>query len=151
MFIVLVDGRFDQVVDVATMFTCTLFPSHRIRIVYTRIFESLSLPMTMLISFDLLWIISWLYPCRQIRFNRQLDRVTHRCCSSPGSFHRIFLHVRFFIVLMKLRRMCRKSYCFLLQWTMTTTGYLFFSFQLPGVCGSGFMWKWCLRILLRQP
>ena len=23
---------------------------------------------------------------RQIRFNSQLDRVTHRCCSSPGSF-----------------------------------------------------------------
>ena len=33
--------------------------------------------------------------------------------------------------------MCRKSYCFSLPWTMTTTGSLFFSFQLPGLCGSG--------------
>ena len=33
VFIILVDGRFDQAVDVATMFTCTLFPPHRICIV----------------------------------------------------------------------------------------------------------------------
>ena len=39
----------------------------------------------------------------------------------------------FFIVLLKLCRMCRKSYCFSLPWTMTT----FFLFQLPGLCGSG--------------
>ena len=32
--IVLADGRFDQAVDVANMFTCTLFPPHRICIVY---------------------------------------------------------------------------------------------------------------------
>ena len=35
MFIFLVDERFDQAVDVATMFTCTLFPPHRICIGYT--------------------------------------------------------------------------------------------------------------------
>ena len=34
VFIVLVDDRVDQAVDVATMFTCTLFPPHRICIVY---------------------------------------------------------------------------------------------------------------------
>ncbi len=34
VFFVLGDGRFDQAVDVATMFTCTLFPPQRICIVY---------------------------------------------------------------------------------------------------------------------
>ena len=38
---------------------------------------------------------------------------------------------------MKLCRICRKSYCFSLPWTMTTTGSLFFSLELPGLCGSG--------------
>ena len=52
----MVDGRCDQAVDVATMFTCTLFPPHRICIAC----ESFSLLMTMLISFYLLWIMSWL-------------------------------------------------------------------------------------------
>ena len=33
--------------------------------------------------------------------------------------------------------MCRKSYCLSLPWTMTTTGSLLFSFQLPCLCGSG--------------
>ena len=50
------------------------------------IWELFALLMTMLISFYLLWIFSWLYPCRQTRFNSQLNRVTHRCCSSSGSF-----------------------------------------------------------------
>ena len=45
-----------EAVDVATMFTCALFPTHRICIVYTC--ESFSLLLTMLISFYLLWIIS---------------------------------------------------------------------------------------------
>ena len=45
--------------------------------------------------------------------------------------------MRFFIVIMKLCRICRKSYCFSLPWTMTTTGSLFFSLELPGLCGSG--------------
>ena len=60
-----------------------------------------------------------------------------------------YSYVRFFIVLLKLRRRWRKSYasmpvlanamcyCFSLPSTMTTTGFLFFSFQLPGLCGSG--------------
>ena len=34
VFIFLLDEIFDQAFDVATMFTCTLFPPHRIRIVY---------------------------------------------------------------------------------------------------------------------
>ena len=59
VFIVLVDGRFDQSVDVATMFTCRPYtvssPLH-LHCIYMR--ESFSLLMTMLISFYLLWIIS---------------------------------------------------------------------------------------------
>ena len=49
---VLVDERFDQAVDVATMFTCTLFSPHRICSVYRAytVCESVSLLMTMLIS-----------------------------------------------------------------------------------------------------
>ena len=82
------------------------------------------------------------HDCIQIRFNSQLERVTQRCCSSPARFDRSFVisieySYTYFIVLLKLRRMCRKSYCFSLPWTMTTTGSLFFSFQLPGLCGSG--------------
>ena len=47
-----------------------------------------------------------------------------------------YSYVRFSIVLLKLRRRRRKSYSFLLPSTMTSTGSLFFSFQLPGLCGS---------------
>ena len=57
VFIVLVDGRFGQAVDMATMFTCRPYtvssPLHlHCIIVYIR--ESFSLLMTMLISFYLL-------------------------------------------------------------------------------------------------
>ena len=57
VFIVLVDGRFDQAVDVATMFTCRPYtvssPLH-LRCIYRPIRESFSLLMTMLIRFYLL-------------------------------------------------------------------------------------------------
>ena len=52
------------------LISCTLFPHHRICIVY--MCESFSLLMTMLISFYLLWSFH--------------DWVTRRCCSSPCSF-----------------------------------------------------------------
>ena len=56
VFIVLVDGRFDQAADVATMFTCRPYTvsSPTAFALYIYIRESLSLLMTMLISFYLL-------------------------------------------------------------------------------------------------
>ena len=45
--------------------------------------------------------------------------------------------VQFFVILLGLLRRCRKSYCFSLPSTLTTICSLFFSFHLPGLCGSG--------------
>ena len=47
---------------------------------------------------------------RQTRFNSQLNRVTHRCCSSPDSFERFD---RSFIISIE---------------------HYYSSFQLPGLC-----------------
>ena len=174
---------FDQDVGVATMFTCALFPPHRIwsrrwygnhvymctvsfpsYLIKTLVWQPclhvhcfLPIVFALYVSHFHCWWQCWsasiscgsFHDC--IHVGRlvsivSLNRVTRRCCSSPGSalwwmishIHQISrTYVRFFIVLLKLRRRCRKSYCFSLPSTMTTTGSLFFSFQVPGLCGSG--------------
>ena len=61
MFIVVVDERFDQAVDVATM--CTLFPPHSICIADDYADQ-------LLFVVDLFMIVD--YPCRQTLFNSPL-------------------------------------------------------------------------------
>ena len=77
----MVDEILDQAVDVTTMYTCTLFPPHRICIARV-IFIADDNVDQLIFVVDLFVIVS----CRQNRFSIQLNRVIDGCCYTPGSF-----------------------------------------------------------------
>ena len=110
-----------QVVHIRVRRSTPFFPQH------LRCRRVIFIADDILISFSLLWISSWLYPCTQTRFNSQLNRVTHRCCSSPDSIESFD---RSFIISIE---------------------HYYSSFQLPGLYSSGaFVFSWDNRNSRRE-
>ena len=76
--------------------------------------ESFSVLMTMLISFHLLWIFSWLYPCiGRLAFNSQLNIAAASLLARFGRSLIIsieYSNVGSSLSFWSLRRICRKSY-----------------------------------------